>query len=100
MTNKPEAPKNIWLRRAPTKDYFSGWDFTITWAEKQEDDTDIKYIRADRYTALLDAAVSLHHWLFELVKTYDDGIQRSYEREMLDDVQLALDKWNRFLDGD
>ena len=46
---------------------------------------------ADRYAALLDAAVSLHHWLFEIVN--DPGLDAP------DDAQLALDKWDRFLDG-
>ena len=84
-----EAPKQIWLNDM------------MSWSAKKMYDDDVKYIRADRYIALLDAAVSLHYHLFKLTDTLlnrpDVG-----EREiadMLDDAQPALDKWNRFLDG-
>ena len=84
-----KAPKYIWIDT----------DESFYYVDIYKRDDDIKYIRADRYTALLDAAVSLHHWLFELRKLCDDGVHRCYKTEMLEDAQLALDKWNRFLDG-
>ena len=88
MSDK-EAPKTIWIT---LNSYVR---------QKKLRDNDIKYIRADHFHACFEAAVSLHHHLFELTDTLlnrpDVG-----EREiadMLDDAQIALDAWNRFLDG-
>ena len=78
-----EAPKTIWI---PTNAAY------LILLAKKDSDT-YKYIRADRYHACLEAAVSLHHWLFELV-------HHEHTPEVYADAQLALDKWNRFLDGD
>ena len=89
MSDKTEVPKNIWLN----PEY-------MVWRSKKVDDDDIKYIQHDRYIACLDAAVSLHHHLFEITDTLLN--RQVSEREMadtIDDAQLALDKWNRFCDG-
>lgn len=90
-----DAPKRIWLQDDGD---------CITWCSSKDGDDDIKYYRADRYDALLDAAVSLHHWLFELLdkeivtpaNCYPEG---SDIREAIESAQLAIDKYNRFLDG-
>ena len=71
MSDKTEAPKNIWLQ-------FYGEAY-------QES------------AAPLEAAVSLHHWLFELRKYYSSGKKLSHERALLHNAQLALDKWDRFV---
>lgn len=86
-----EMPKQVWIERNTV---------IARLMAIRTNDNEVKYIRANRYNALLDAAASLHHWLFEMVKTYDYGNPRSFERDMLDDAQLAIDKYNRFLDGD
>jgi hypothetical protein len=92
-----ELPKRIWISK--DKDSHDKWS-----SIKFQDD-DIKYYRADRYHALLDTAVSLHHWLFELLdkeivtpaSCYPEG---SDIREAIESAQLAIDKYNRFLNGD
>ena len=69
-------------------------------ADKIYSSDNVEYIRADRYAALLEAAVSLHHWLFKIRRTYARLGNPSYHgRKMLDDAKLALDKWDSFCDG-
>ena len=93
MSDKTEAPKYICIQH-----YFDAYNRAQSNSRMYDDD--IKYIRADRYIACLDAAVSLHHWLFEITDTLLN--RQVSEREMadtIDDAQLALDKWDRFCDG-
>ena len=84
MTDK-EAPKNIYLHN-----HDDAFNRAISYTPIN--DTSIKYVRADRYAALLDAAVSLEYWLCEIVH----GAESS---SICYDAQLALDKWSRFLNG-
>ena len=86
-----EAPLIIWAALDETR--YLTRDF------KNKDD--IKYVRADHYYACMEAGCSLNYHLFKLTDALlnrpDVG-----EREIadtIDDAQLALDKWNRFLDG-
>ena len=88
MTDK-EAPKRIWASEDSRQ-----------WSSIKFRDNDIKYVHANYQHACFQAAVSLHHHLFKITDTLlnrpDVG-----EREiadMLDDAQIALDKWGRFLD--
>ena len=89
-----KAPKYIWIDT----------DESFYYVDIYKRDDDIKYIRADRYTALLDAAVSLHHWLFEMKKKFvpfisADVLTQEDYNDIMESAQLALDKWNRFCDG-
>ena len=94
-----KAPKIIYLQYREN----NKWNEGHSYSRMNEDD--IKYIRHDSYAALLEAAVSLHHWLFELLdkeivtpaNCYPEG---SDTREVIESAQLALDAWNRFLDGE
>jgi len=90
MSDKLEAPKRIWVDPDEANYYVEMYKFP----------DDVKYIRADRYTALLEAAVSLHHWLFELKKEVEQDLIDDEEFQILQDAQLALDKWDRLLDDE
>ena len=86
-----EAPLLIWIDP----------EECLRYTRKYKQAGDFKYVHTDYYHACFEAAVSLHHHLFEITNTLlnrpDVG-----EREiadMLDDAQPALDAWNRFLDG-
>ena len=90
MTDK-EAPLIIWAALDEVR--------YLTRVFKNKDD--IKYVHANHFHVCFEVSVSLHHHLFKITDTLlnrpDVG-----EREiadMLDDAQPALDKWNRFLDG-
>ena len=91
-----EAPKNIWLqiyREVKQLDNSDLFMVGVTWSHKKVADDDIKYIRADRYTALLEAAVSLADVLWRVVSV------EVVTSELLEDAHLSHEKWNRFLDG-
>lgn len=87
-----KAPERIWLN----------WDIKV-WGTARTYKDDIKYYRADRYHACMDAGCSLHYHLFELTNALlnrpDISESEREMADMIDDAQLALDKWNRFLDG-
>ena len=92
-----EAPKQIWLHH-----YDDRWNTSISFEDLGGNE--IKYVRADRYGALLEAAVSLHHWLFEvvdkIVPIMGEYVTAPKEHDdIAESAQLALDKWDRFLDG-
>ena len=96
MTDE-EAPKYIYLHN-----HDDAFNRAISYTPIN--DTSIKYIRHDRYIALLDAAVSLHHWLFEvvdkIVPIMGEYVTAPKEHDdIAESAQLALDKWDRFLDG-
>lgn len=86
-----EPPTLIWID--PEESFY--------YLRKYKRDDDIFYVRADRFNACLDAACSLHYHLFEITDTSLNrpDVGEREMAEMLDDAQLALDKWNRFLDG-
>lgn len=84
MTDK-EAPKYIYLHN-----HDDAFNRAISYAPIN--DTSIKYVRADTFHACMEAGCSLHHWLFEMVNLEPTP-------EVYADAQLALDKWDRFLDG-
>ena len=96
-----EFPKRIWLRA--DEKYTNASSLCIRLSESKHNSTDVIYHSADAYHACLDAACSLNYHLFEITNTLlNDPVTIHNEREMadmLDDAQLALDKWNRFLDG-
>ena len=94
MSDKTEAPKKIYLQH-----YTGAWNRVYSYFRRNDDD--IEYIRADRYIACLDAAVSLHHHLFEITDALLNrpDIGEREMADMIDDAQLALDKWTRFCDG-
>ena len=54
MSDK-EAPKQIWLQEPNDcdDDDWNEWQDVVTWCADKINDTDIKYVRADRYDALL-----------------------------------------------
>jgi len=68
-------------------------------ADKIYSSDNVEYVRADRYTALLEAAVSVNHHLFEITDTLlNRQISEREMADMIDDAQLALYKWIRFCD--
>ena len=87
MSEITKAPEYIW-RSGPKKT-------DRQWSSIKLHTDDVKYIRADRYTALLEAAVSLHYHLFKIMNN-----ENPFNHELFEDAQLALDKWDRLLDDE
>ena len=93
MTDK-EAPKRIW---ASIHDYMV---IGVWGIEVLREEGDIAYIRADRYDALLDAAVSLNYHLLKMRDAVIAGsITFDKRTELLADAQLALDKLAAWRNG-
>ena len=88
----PEAPLLIWID--PEESFY--------YLRKYKREDDIKYVHANHFHACMEAAISLDHWLFEITNTLLNrpDVGEREMADMIDDAQLALDKWNRFLDGD
>ncbi len=88
MTEK--LPKRIWVS-------------PYAYSPSMPDDG-VEFVRADRYAACFSAGCSLHHHLFKLTYALlnrpDIGESEREMADIIDDAQLALDKWNRFLDGE
>lgn len=95
-----EAPKKIWLQvhreevRLENSDLFM---VGVTWSHKQIAETDIKYYRADTYHACMEAGMSLDYHLHKITSAVRNNPEFA---DMLADAQPALDKWDRFLDGE
>ena len=87
------APKIIYIQK-----YDDAWNRSQSNSRMYDDDD--KFYRADRYHACMEAGCSLHYHLFEIIKAEESSDVGCDEMEdLIDDAQLALDKWNRFLDG-
>ena len=81
-----EAPKTIWI--------------TLNSYVRQTKmrDNDTKYVRADTFHACMEAGCSLNYHLFEIQSSLIAGATVDALKDLIIDAQLALDKWNRFLE--
>ena len=88
-----ELPKRIWV-------HIDGYH-CITWSNYEEGFNGVEYWRADTLHACMVAGSSLNHHLFEITNALlnNPEVTGREMADMLDDAQLALSKWDRFLDG-